>query len=124
MSARYSGRIALAMFVLAGACVALMFPSRACGDTLDVLVVGSAAADIWTTERALRQPGLMEANPMLQTPGARIGAKAFGTVAILAGAKVLERKGHRGLSKALRIATVVFWSGAAVNNLIVARRVR
>jgi hypothetical protein len=124
VSARYSGRIALGCFVLAGACIALMAPARACGDTLDALVVGSAAADIWTTERALQQPGTVEANPMLQTPGTRIGAKAFGTVAILAGAKVLEHKGHKRASRVVKVVVILAWSGAAVNNIVVSRRAK
>jgi hypothetical protein len=88
-------------------------------DTLDALVVGSAVADVWTTERGLQaNPSLREANPLLQSSGARVGAKALATTVTLVAAKHLERRGHRNWSRAVRVSMVVLWSGAAVNNAI------
>ena len=93
--------------------------SVAKADTLDTLVVGSAVADIWTTERALRaHPSLREANPLLQSSGARVGAKALATTATFVAAKHLGRRGHRNWSRAVRVSMVVLWGGAAVNNAI------
>jgi hypothetical protein len=114
-----SGRIAWMCFLAAA--LTILLADQACPDTLDALVVTSAAADLGTTEWALSRPGLVEGNPFLQQPAVRVGAKTLGTVAFLAASHHLERKGHRGWSRGLRIALVVVWSGAAVNNAIRAR---
>ena len=88
-------------------------------DTLDALVVGSAIADIWTTERGLQShPSLREANPLLQSSGARVGAKALATTATFVAARHLERRGHRNWARAAKVSLIVLWGGAAVNNAI------
>ena len=99
---------------------------RACAaDTLDVMVVTSAAADLGTTEWALRgSPSLHEVNPLMQTPGGRVGVKALATVGVIGGARYLEHRGHPKAAKLLRIAAIVAWSGLAVNNAVKARGVR
>lgn len=95
--------------------------TRACGDTLDAFVVTSAAADLATTEWALAMPGTRESNPMMQERPARFALKAVGTALVLGGSRHLERRGHRGWSKGLRIAVIALWGGAAVSNAIRAR---
>ena len=96
--------------------------SAAHSDTLDALVVGSAVADIWTTERGLQSnPSLREANPLLQSSGARVGVKALATTATFLAARHLERRGHRNWAHAVKVSMVVLWSGAAVNNAIRAK---
>jgi hypothetical protein len=102
-----------------------LLASAACpADRLDWLVAGASAADLWTTERALAGPGVREANPLLQSPGARIGGKALATAAVLVGCHQIEKRGHRRAAKVVRILAVVTWSGAAVNNAIQARRAK
>lgn len=108
------GTVIATLMVLLGAC-----PIGA--DTLDALVVTSAAADIWTTEHALQHLGLHEANPLLQTPGARIGAKGAAVALILVAKHKLQKK-HKTAAKIVGWGAVVLWSGAAVNNALVSRR--
>jgi hypothetical protein len=88
------------------------------------MVITSAAADIGTTEWALQRPGLREANPLLQAPAQRAAGKTLGTAAILYGTDYLEKRGHKRWSKWIRIGTVVFWSGCAVNNALRTRGAR
>jgi len=95
-----------------------LLPAAAPADTLDALVVTSAAADLATTEWALSKPGLHEANPLLQGPAQRALFKTAGTVAILGMSRYLERRGHRNWSRAVRIIAIVGWSGAAINNAV------
>jgi hypothetical protein len=101
--------------------ILLLAPAAAFGDTLDALVITSSAADLATTEWALSRPGVREANPVMSEPAVRMAVKAVGTLGVLAGSRQLERHGHRGWSKALRITVIVVWSGAAINNAILAR---
>jgi hypothetical protein len=97
---------------------ACLVPALASGDVLDGLVVASAAADLITTERALSRPGLYEGNPLMQTPGARVGVKAVATAVVLLGCREMDRREHHGWSRGLRLAVVLAWSGAAVNNAL------
>ena len=99
----------------------LLIPAAAPADTLDGLVITSAAADLATTEWALRQPGLREGNPFMREPAIRYAGKALGTTAVLGGSRYLERHGHRGWSRAIRIGAAVLWGGLAVHNAVQAR---
>jgi hypothetical protein len=96
----------------------------ACADTLDALVITSAAADLGTTEWALGRSGLHELNPLMQDPPRRAITKTLGTIAVIGGGRYLDRHGHRNWSRGLRIAVVVAWSGLAVNNAVRAGRDR
>ncbi len=118
------GRFAWSCFFAASLILILtaVFEARACADNLDVLVITSAAADLGTTEWLLRgSPSLREGNPLMQTPGARVGVKALATVGVIGGARYLERRGHSRAAKILMVAAIVAWSGAAVNNVLRAR---
>jgi hypothetical protein len=97
---------------------------RACADTLDALVITSAAADLGTTEWALGRPGLHELNPLMQDPPRRAMVKTLGTIAVVGGGRYLDQHGHRNWSRGLRIAVVIAWSGLAVSNAIQAGRGR
>jgi hypothetical protein len=107
-----------------GFAIVLLLAGAASADTLDALVVGSAAADLYTTERALRVPGLYEMNPLIQSPAARVGIKSLAVVMTIVGARELKKHGHPRAAKVARIAIVVLWSGAAVNNAIRTGRAR
>jgi hypothetical protein len=96
----------------------------ACPDTLDALVITSAAADLGTTEWALGRPRLHEINPLMGDPPRRAITKTLGTIAVVGGGRYLDRHGHGNWSRGLRIAVVVVWSGLAVNNAMRARRGR
>ena len=124
LTSKQVGRVAWTCFLAAGLILILtaVLESRACADTLDGLVITSAAVDLATTEWALGQPGMHEANPLLQGPPERALVKTAATVAVVAGGRYLERHGHRNWSRGVRIGIVVLWSGAAVNNAIRARR--
>jgi len=97
-------------------------PARA--DVLDGLVVASAAADLYTTEVGLRQPGLREGNPLMQSAAARVGVKGMATVLTIVGSHDLARRGHKRAGRAIKIGIIVLWSGAAINNAIRARGTR
>ena len=110
--------------VLLALALILLIPAASPADTLDALVVTSAVADLGTTEWALRQPGLREGNPLMSEPAIRYAGKAVGTAAVLGGSRYLERHGHRGWSRAVRIGAVVVWGGLAVHNAMQTRRAR
>ena len=93
-------------------------------DVLDGLLVGSAVADLYTTERGLRMPGLYERNPVMANPVARVGVKGAVLALTLASAHELKRAGHPRASRVVKIAVIALWSGAAVNNAIQIRRAR
>jgi len=120
------GRFAWSCFLAAGLVLILTaaLETRACADTLDVMVITSAVADLGTTEWALGRPGLHELNPLMGDPPRRAVVKTLGTIAVIGGGRYLERHGHRNWSRGLRIVVVIAWSGLAVNNAVKARRVR
>ena len=115
------GQLRRVIFACAAGLMLTLLAADACPDTLDVMVITSAAADLGTTEWALGRPGLREANPLLQGPPERALAKAAGTILIVGAGRVLERHGHRGWSRAIRIAAVMVWGGCAANNAARAR---
>ncbi len=116
---KHYGRLALICLCFASL---IALAKIACPDALDVMLVTAAAADLYTTDRALRvSPSLHEANPLMQTPGARVGVKTLATVGVIGGARYLERRGHSRAAKILKVAAIVAWSGAAVNNVLQTR---
>ena len=85
---------------------------------MGVVLVGTAAGDLWSTELALRSPDVREANPFMATsPEARIAAKASATALVFVGSDVLHSKGHPRMALWLRIATVAVWGYATAHNL-------
>lgn len=106
-------------FFLAGLplILATVLSDRACADTLDVLVVTSGVADLVTTEVALRRPGVVEGNPAMREPAARVALKGAAVAGVLGMTRHLEKHGHRRASKVFRILTVVGWSGVALHNV-------
>jgi hypothetical protein len=84
---------------------------------LDAAVVAAAGADLASTEYALRQPGLREANPLMQTPGNRVALKLATTAAVIGIARHLDAKGHRRGARVVRWAAIIGWGGAAVWNM-------
>lgn len=103
----------------------LLLAGVARADTLNALVVGSAFADLYTTERGLRMPGVYEANPFAgSTPAARLTIRSLAVAVTIVGARELKKRGHHRGAKVARIAIVVLWSGAAVNNVLQTRRAK
>lgn len=100
-------------------CLALA--SMASGDqrSEELLMVGSALADIISTEIALAQHGIDEANPLLRHQGARIATKAAVTAGLIIAARKLEANGRRDIAKWLRWPAIVVWAGASGWNVAV-----
>ena len=85
-------------------------------------MAGASAADLATTEMALRQPGLYEANPLMRSTGSRLAIKTLGTVGVISIHRELKRRKKHKAAKILAITAIAVWSGAAVNNAIRARQ--
>lgn len=82
------------------------------------LVIGSALADIATTEYFLRNnPALAEGNPLAQSTATRVGIKTGATVGILMLARHFDRRGAHKTARVIRWTTISMWSGAAGWNL-------
>jgi hypothetical protein len=90
-------------------------------DCLQAGILGASAADLLTTEWAMQQPGLMEANPMLREPAARFVLKAAGTAAVWGSYRALRKRGKHKAAKIVAWTAIALWSGAAVNNALRAR---
>ena len=90
----------------------------------DAAVIAAAVADVGTTEWALHSnPDTREGNPLLAGGSAqRIIIKAAVTATVVLGARHLEKHGHKNWARGFRIGAIVLWSGAAVNNAILAKR--
>lgn len=86
--------------------------------SLGWVMAGASAADLATTEMALRRPGLVEANPFLRSTGGRLAIKTAATVGVLSVHRELKRRKKHKAAKILGIAAIAVWSGAAVNNAI------
>ena len=80
-------------------------------------MMGASAADLASTEYALRKPGLAEANPLMQGPAFRYAVKAATTAAVLASYRELNRRGKKKAAKALALFAIAAWSAAAAHNL-------
>jgi len=94
-------------------------PARA--DVLDGLIVASAAADLYTTEVGLRQPGLREGNPLMQEPAVALVIKAGVTSGTVYAADQLRKHGHRNAAKWVVRGMGALWLGAAGWNMHKAR---
>ena len=86
--------------------------------SLGWVMVGASAADLATSEIALRNPGLAEANPLMQSTGSRLAIKTLGTVGVISIHRELKRRKKNRAAKILAITAIAIWSGAAVNNAI------
>ena len=99
------------------ALVLLLLPTTTLADGLDIAVGLAAGADLASTEYALRTGQFRELNPFLQDQGARIGVKLAAATVVIWTSKKLEKDGHKGWSKGLRIGVVMIWGGVAAWNL-------
>lgn len=80
-------------------------------------MVGTAATDLWSTERFLADGG-RETNPLMETNFAgRLALKTAGTTAVWYWSDELHRDGHTRTALWLRIATVAVWGYATAHNL-------
>jgi hypothetical protein len=87
-------------------------------------IYGSAAGADYLSTRYALAAGAREANPLMQTPGSLAGWKAAQVAALVGIDLALQKGGHKGKAKALRIAAAVVGGGLALHNLNVARRQR
>lgn len=80
-------------------------------------MVGTAASDLWSTERFLRD-GNRELNPLGRTnfPG-RLALKSGGTAAVWYWSDQVHRDGHTRTALWMRIITVAAWGYATAHNL-------
>jgi hypothetical protein len=101
--------------------VLVLLGSTARADIFDALAVAGAAADVVTTETALRR-GFVEQN--IGNRGARVGANIALTGACLLAAHEVQRQGHRGWAKALKLTPAVLFGGMAIKNLSTMRSTR
>lgn len=90
--------------------------------SLGWVMAGASAADLVTSEAALRQPGLVEGNPLMQSTGSRLAIKAVGTAGVLGVHRELKRRKKHKAAKILAIVAISVWGGCAVNNAIRAAR--
>lgn len=101
-----SVKVSLALTVLA-----VLWCAGAQASEVDVVlplaVYGTAAGADYLSTRYALAAGAREANPLMRTPGSLAGWKAA-QVGLLLGVDVaLQRGGHRGKAKALRIGAAV-----------------
>jgi len=89
-------------------------PAPARADVFDALAISAAASDVVTTELALRQ-GFVESN--IQNRGVRVGANVALTSGMLLVARELQKSGHKGSARALKIATALTWGYIAARNI-------
>lgn len=82
-------------------------------DVFDAAAIAGAAGDIVTTELALKR-GFVEQN--IQQRGPRIGANVLLTGVCLVSGRELERQGHRGWAKAVKLVPAVVLGGFAIKN--------
>jgi hypothetical protein len=87
-------------------------------DGLDIAVIGASSADLITTELVLANNGFREFNPILQNKQLRITTKVLAPVIVIGISRLLDKRGHKGWSRALKWGAVIVYSGAAVNNII------
>lgn len=74
-----------------------------------------AAADLASTELALAR-GARELNPLSQQRGSRIAVKLAGAAGLTVADIYLQRTGHRGWVRGLRIGMTVLAVGITVHN--------
>lgn len=80
-------------------------------------MVGTAATDLWSTERFLADGG-RELNPLMERSfTGRLALKTAGTAAVWYWSDELHRDGHTRAALWMRIATVAVWGYATAHNL-------
>lgn len=94
----------------------ILSANMATADKLDALLIASTSADLITTEMALRRPGLYEANPLMQSPYARIGLKTLSTTLIIKTRHKLIKEGHKKTANILTGIACGFFTILAINN--------
>lgn len=82
-----------------------------------------AFADAYSTEMALRNPGVREANPLLQSRNTRFGIKAAEIATLTLIDHAIARK-HKGTAKAMRIVVFASRIALAAHNLSNANKAR
>ena len=82
------------------------------------VMAGASAADLATTEMALRRPGLAEANPMMREPATRAILKVGSAALVIVACRELKQRKHGRAAKVLAFAATAVWAGAAVNNVV------
>lgn len=87
----------------------------------ETLLAVSAASDIVSTELGLRR-GAAEANPLGREAWQRIAIKAGATGGIIAIGRYLDRRGHPGSARLLRLSTISLWFSATGFNVAVTMR--
>jgi len=92
----------------------LLAGSVARADIFDAAAIAGAAGDIVTTEMGLKR-GFVEQN--IQTRGPRIGANVLLTSACLFAGREVQKQGHKGWAKAVKLVPFVMFGGAAIKNL-------
>lgn len=83
----------------------------------------AVAADYLSTRHAL-SAGARESNPLMQSQGTLAGWKAAQLGALVGVDYLLQKGGHKGKARLLRVLVVVGYAGLTVHNVEVARRQR
>lgn len=112
---------AAVVFCLAGMlCLAFVLSGCAsshAGKALNVGVIGSGLADYVSTRSAINSGRGREANPLMGQGAIRQAlVKTAGIGGVMAGASLLDQKGHRTLGLVVRIASMAVWGMAAAHN--------
>jgi hypothetical protein len=94
--------------------VLLLMASGARADVFDAVAISAAASDVVSTEVALKQ-GYVEQN--IQVRGLRVGANVVLTGVTLLAAHELERNGHKGWSRAIKVGLALAWGLNTARNV-------
>ena len=78
----------------------------------EIALVATGAADIISTELALRDGGFEELNPLVQSAASRIAIKSGATAGMILLARHLEKHGNPGAARILRWSGIVAWATA------------
>lgn len=111
--------------VLAGIIVISGCASSTSGKVLNGAVIGSAVADMHSTRAVIDSGAGLEGNPLMsQSLTQQALVKALGTSAVIAGAFLLQEKGHPVWAHIIRGVAITAWSVAAASNYRLARGTR
>ncbi|MGH7262226.1 MAG: hypothetical protein ACREI9_16440, partial [Nitrospiraceae bacterium] len=87
-------------------------------NAMGVALVGTSISDLASTEWALRQADVREANPLMSGgPEARIVLKSTAATLVFVGSDHLHKKGHTRTALWLRIAVVAGYGYVTAHNL-------
>lgn len=92
----------------------LLLGSFAQADVFDAAAITAAASDVVITETALRR-GFVEQN--IQNRGLRVGANIALTGGVLLAAHEVEKSGHKGWARAIKVAYTLTFVAIAGKNL-------